>query len=251
MKTSQYTSEDVERWREAYAAAAERTIARIRNGTTDAGLELTDLARRHEYLALTAVALRDYARARGHFGASGEAYANVFERSARGNEIDASLAAIVPPGAVLLAEAGTSESVRRLIAATGGVAAKDVKGNASHFLGVVLRLFSTGEGDRARALLGEPPKMPKHQESSLRAVRALGAGDERAFVAALKDEVAFWEKTIKREQLQRHPDAVCFAHGLGWIALAEKVWQRRVDVQIEHIPIEVLRSEAEQVDVGV
>lgn len=247
-----FTSDDVARWRNAYADDPSFSITKIREGNLDEGRELVDLSRAHEYLALIKIAGGEFSAALGEFGAASDAWAALFERAELAQDIDPSLTKAIPPGVFLFANAGPDRSLNRLVRATATVAEQtDHTRSPSHYLGVVVRALSMGEIDRAGVLLESSPEMPKHNEGFLRALQAIVAGDEEAFKTALDVEVAFWQRTITRERLQHFPDAVCFAQGIGWLKLAERVWKRSLDLVIDNIPAELLNAVPEFIDPGV
>ncbi|MGA7615385.1 MAG: hypothetical protein WBX15_09405 [Thermoanaerobaculia bacterium] len=242
--------EDIVRWEDSYTRAVASAIRKISAGRIDRGYEFTSLSRRHEYLGLTQVALGNYAKALGHFGAAAGAWAYLLERYVAGEEIDRELIDRIASQPFLLALAANDERTLAKLANIYERAFPEARTgrNDLHWMGLVTAELASGNVDLVSEWVGSPP--PTVNPETARYYSCLLNHDEEKFKESILGRSERWKKRIRSEGLGRFPDAVCDHTQIGSIRLFERLWSRRPDVDLAaaRIPAEIFDAVAEPVE---
>lgn len=249
-RTSGFSGSDIARWQEVDAVDLARRPVRIRNGEIRQGREIRALAHNHEMSGLTQIALQNYSRALGHFSAAATCWADLLARKARGEEIAPDLVSMAQNAFDLAVASGDDDVIDR-VAKAYAAACPNPRESVSTYFGWSLRALATGDVETASQLLSTPPKMDADSKASLELLVAIANYDRSAFLEGIKQAVAFWRERIRSERLQKYPDAVCDHTTFGTIRLAERVWGKKLELEVANIPKELYSATPDAIDVGV
>jgi hypothetical protein len=247
MMKQTFDNSDVTRWVTAYEAALSRSFSRVQAGLLDEGRELADVSRRHQYLALAAIAQLQLNRALGHFAAAASAWAVVLERFASDGQIDRGIAERAWQGFILAAGSGDERAMQRMVRSFGE-AVKEAPISGETTVSIGMALLELVRCDREAAHQWST-SVAKHDIRTAELLDAIIETDESHLRYAVKAAVEDWKKRIRAERLQRFPDAVCDDRMIGWLRLAEHVWGLRPDVDLSEarVPPEIFDAFAEPV----
>lgn len=241
-----YTEENIAIWKEADEKSIRIFSEKIRTGDN---AELYSLTLAYESLGLTHIALGNYPAALGHFGAASEVWASLLERYLRRESIGDGLVDRALTVAFTLANAsGADTVVRRLANAFAEVSEELRSRDYPLYCGAMIeRALSLGDVETASQLTDSFP------ESKNWTTAPIIDQDDRRFADDMRRFAELWKDRVRSERLQRLPDAVCDHYEIGWIKLAEKVWGKRPEIDLEpgRIPKEIFEVEPELIDPGI
>jgi hypothetical protein len=112
---------------------------------------------------------------------------------------------------------------------------------SSIYLGRVLKLLAKNDTSGAKAALAQ--KVPRFETEVVGyadCLEAIADKDEQRFALGLKVASESWRKCAARRD-KGLPFSVCFIQGVGLVRLAERVLGRRVSVDNEYIPSQLLQ----------
>jgi hypothetical protein len=231
MKRS-HSDKDVARWEKAYENAIAIHLDKLRTESSQANVDfhMGGLAGSYYMYGMTLIAGAQFGAAIDAFRSSTELWCKMYERyeNGHGRPLEAGhfqsvLVAYVTGDDVLIsrlvahyrAEDGTPDSI---------------------FIGTALKLIATGDCTSAKTALTLPKP---HFEPQFRGypdcLDAIAHNNEEQFISALGTASEFWAKWASN-QARGLPHSVCFIHGVGFIRLAETIFNKSISVTNEHIP---------------
>jgi hypothetical protein len=244
-----YTPDDVQRWLAVYMRTLSSLRRSIASGELNRGFELVDCARRQERVALSNVAIGHYDEALTSLASSAESWGLLLEKKNQQEDIEESLAVRSGDGLYLAAGSGSESAVQRVSSAYEKAFADSATLNSTVTYGMAVRSLCLRKLGEAAEWLARVER-DETTESCARLLESIISEDETTFAGVILDSARYWRERVRSERLQRHPDAVCDLYGFTKIRLAERVWGRRPDVDLEagQIPPELFDAQPESVD---
>ncbi|MGV3605426.1 MAG: hypothetical protein ACO1RA_03390 [Planctomycetaceae bacterium] len=106
----------------------------------------------------------------------------------------------------------------------------------STYIARVLKALAQGKQEDAKHVLATPPPDVDPQFSGyVECLQAIAEKRFNEFEEELCRAARAWERFVRKDS-PGHPLSVCFMGGLGLLRLAEKVWQRQLEVKVEQLP---------------
>jgi len=106
----------------------------------------------------------------------------------------------------------------------------------STYIARVLKALAQGKQEDAKHVLATPPPDVDPQFAGyVECLKAIAEGRYSELEGELRRAAQAWERFVRKDS-PGQPQSACFMGGLGLLRLAEKVWQRRLKVTVEHIP---------------
>jgi hypothetical protein len=198
----------------------------------------------HRALALAAIAQGRLTDARDHLMKSAALRAEVFIRFARGEPINIERVNAGHFQSLLDALAsGDWAAAERFCAVFPAEFAKESRSiPSSLYIARPLKALVEGRLEDARRMLAQKqPSIDPMARGYPECLRAIAAKDLAGFVEALRAASGYWRKWAARAE-RGLPDSVCFLHGAGLVALAERVMGQRLDEPVDDVPVELLRQ---------
>lgn len=116
-----------------------------------------------------------------------------------------------------------------------GVAAKASPPDSTYIARVLKALAQGKQEDAKRVLAMPPPDVDPQFVGYVECLKAIAEGRCNELEGELRRAAQAWERFVRKDS-PGQPQSACFMGGLGLLRLAEKVWQRRLEVTIEHLP---------------
>jgi len=82
------------------------------------------------------------------------------------------------------------------------------------------------------------PALDKRFRGTYEILDALQAKNFDGFVVALKNGGDYWENYMKRRQDET--DSICYLYGACFVKLAERIFQKKINIKIPQFPSELL-----------
>jgi len=249
-KRREFTREDAFRGIEICLEDVEIIGSQIHANDLTEGWNFSALARSHELLALSYIAIGEHGRSLGHLGAAAGSWAELLEARLRGAQISQEAVDRFGATPFLFGSAAGDETLVKHLATlcdkTFGEA--DLK-KPIPYAGMVVKALAIGETNRARDLLASPPAALDPQ--ALEFWRSIAERDHAGFHAGLARFEEWWRDRVESEHLEAMPDAVGDLFSVGAIKFAERTWGERLNVTVGKIPQEYFDATPERVAVGL
>lgn len=242
----EFENSDVLRWQEVYGEDPAFSIAKIKSGQTERGLEIVELARAHQYVALISIALCNYSIALSNFAAVAYAWAYLLERYAAGDTLTEDVVARSSQGFIFASASGVKEAMLRLCLAFDAACDAGLTTVSLHDHGFAIRWLCCGDLARTRQALASTSAP---NALARKFVQSIVDRDEVSFRSAVDTAIRDWRRRIGAERLHKFPDAVCDDRVFGWVRLATSVWGSRpeVDLSSARIPLELFDTKAQSI----
>jgi hypothetical protein len=241
---SLYTPEDVRRWAEVDARCLQLGEQRLSNppgGRIENAL--SDNAGWHALAARRLIAEGRLAEARDHLIKGARYCAEIFERHARGEPMNIEY---VNAGcfqwlldALASGDWAAAEHFSSVFPAEFDKRSRSIP--SSIYIARPLKALVEGRIEDARQMLAQKqPSIDPMHRGYPECLRAIAARDRAGFVEALKAASVYWRRWAARAE-RGLPHSVCFLHGAGLMALAQRVMDQRIDEPVDHVPVELIR----------
>jgi hypothetical protein len=116
-----------------------------------------------------------------------------------------------------------------------GIAAKASPPDST-YIARVLKALAQGKQEEAKHVLATPPPDVDSQfVGYVECLKAIADGRRSELEGELHRAAQAWERFVRKDS-PGQPQSACFLGGLGLLRLAEKVWKRRLEVTVEHLP---------------
>lgn len=116
-----------------------------------------------------------------------------------------------------------------------GIAAQASPPDSTYIARVLKALAQGNQEDAKHVLATPPPDVDPQFVGYVECSKAIAEGRYSELEGELRLAAQEWERFVRKDSLGQ-PQSACFMGGLGLLRLAEKVWQLRLVVTVEHIP---------------
>jgi hypothetical protein len=116
-----------------------------------------------------------------------------------------------------------------------GIAAKASPLDSTYIARVLKALAQGRQDDAKRVLATPPPDVDPQFVGYVECLRTISEGRYSELEGELRRAAQAWERFVRKDSPGQPPSA-CFIGGLGLLRLAEKVWQRSLEVTVEYLP---------------
>ena len=116
-----------------------------------------------------------------------------------------------------------------------GIAAQASPPDSTYIARVLKALAQGKQEDAKRVLATPPPDVDPQFVGYVECLKAIAEGQHSELEGELRRAAQAWERFVRKDS-PGQPQSTCFMGGLGFLRLAEKVWQCRVKVTVEQLP---------------
>ncbi len=235
-----YSPADVERWVAQNAKKRlllERRLGTDWSGVTDAqGLSMLSLTREDE--GYTAIALGQQEEAIRYFREAVLVEIKILNMARMG--VTGATGYLVTGCFQILLNAlaiGDDSLTAQFVAVfeVDGIAAQASPPDST-YIACVLKALAQGKQEDAKHLLATPPPDVDPQFAGyVECLQVIAEDRFNEFEGELRRAAQAWERFVRKDS-PGQPQSACFMGGLGLLRLAEKVWQRQLEVKVEHLP---------------